>query len=60
VDCAEIIRRVRESKTGLMFDDKRADLSNQDIELATAIDRFNFAVVITKKNGLLTASPIYS
>ena len=59
INPAEIIRRVRESEVGLMFDGSRADLPPLDIELATAIDRFDFAIQVTRQNGLAIATPLY-
>jgi 2-phosphosulfolactate phosphatase len=59
VDLSEIVRRVRESTIGKMFNDGRPDLPPQDIDLATSIDRFDFAMVVNKEDGLFIARAVY-
>jgi 2-phosphosulfolactate phosphatase len=58
VDSSEIIRRVRESTIGKMFNDGRSDLPPQDIDLATSFYRFDFAMVVNNMNGLFIAKMV--
>lgn len=52
INPAEIIRRVYESKSGLFYDGTRPDFPPDDLELATDIDRFSFAMLIDRVDGL--------
>jgi 2-phosphosulfolactate phosphatase len=59
VDLYQIARRVRESTAGKMFFSGHPDLPAQDIDLATLIDRFDFAMVVNKIEGLFIARAVY-
>jgi 2-phosphosulfolactate phosphatase len=58
VDRAELVRRVKTSINGSRFDGSIVHFPARDMELATDIDRFNFAMVVQKKNGLQMAVPV--
>jgi 2-phosphosulfolactate phosphatase len=58
MDRAEIIRRVKFSPTGRKFDGSNALFPACDIGLATDFDRFDFAMVVKKNNGLQIAKPV--
>lgn len=52
VDWTDVVRRVRLSHAGLNFDGSHSHLPPADLELALQIDRFSFAMVVERKNGL--------
>jgi 2-phosphosulfolactate phosphatase len=48
------LRRVRESRAGLKFlDQGQPDFPLRDLERSTEIDRFSFALVVRREEGLL-------
>lgn len=52
VDREAITKRVRQSCSGLHFDGTRLDLPPSDLNMALDFDRFDFAMVVEKKNNL--------
>jgi len=52
VDWHKITERVRNSRAGTLFDGSRVDFPVEDLELALQVDRFNFAMVVEKRNNL--------
>jgi 2-phosphosulfolactate phosphatase len=55
-----IINRVRKSKAGRKFiDPSDAVFPASDLDLAVDIDRFGFAMVVTKREGMLVLQPVY-
>ncbi|MCE1254590.1 MAG: 2-phosphosulfolactate phosphatase [Anaerolineae bacterium] len=58
-DLTEVVRRVKESEIGKKFNGSRPDLPPGDIDLATAIDRFDFAMQVTRRDGFAIATPVY-
>ena len=52
VDWNRIAQRVRLSRSGLNFDGTCPDFPPKDLELALQFDRFRFAMVVERKNGL--------
>jgi len=52
VDWQKITERVRNSRAGTLFDGSRVDFPVEDLELALQEDRFNFAMVVEKRNNL--------
>jgi 2-phosphosulfolactate phosphatase len=57
-DLEKIIRRVRESQTGRKFLDPAVPyLPAADLDCALKVDRFDFALPIRRRNGLLVMEP---
>jgi 2-phosphosulfolactate phosphatase len=55
-----IINRVRASKAGQkFFDPVHAVFPASDLDLAVDIDRFDFAMEVAKKDGMLALHPVY-
>ncbi|MFC1521528.1 2-phosphosulfolactate phosphatase [Elusimicrobiota bacterium] len=55
----KILKRVKESPAGQRALDTKIDwVSPQDLELASKIDRFGFAIEVNKENGLFVASKL--
>jgi len=55
-----IIDRVRKSKAGRKFiDPSDAVFPASDLDLAVDIDRFGFAMAVTKRDGMLVLQPVY-
>ncbi len=52
VDPAAIAARVRQSRSGLHYDGTRPAFPPADLELALRFDCFDFAMLVTKKDGL--------
>lgn len=53
-DAGPYVRRVRNSAAGRLFSDPaRPDLSVSDLECCVDVDRFSFAMPVTRRNGLL-------
>lgn len=53
------VRRVLDSPTGRAFlDPARPELPATDLEYCTAIDRFDFAMRVTRQDGLLIMRPV--
>jgi 2-phosphosulfolactate phosphatase len=53
-DPGEAARRVRQSPTGRVFaDPQRLQFLAADLDLCTAVDRFDFAMQVTRQDGLL-------
>jgi len=52
VDWPVLFQRVRNSRSGLHFDGTRPDFPPEDLEMALAVDRFDFAMLIHSENGL--------
>jgi 2-phosphosulfolactate phosphatase len=53
-----ILERTRESRSGLHYlDPGHPTFPSQDLELATEIDRFDFAMVVKRGNGFLFMRP---
>jgi 2-phosphosulfolactate phosphatase len=58
-DPKEAVRRVRQSPTGRVFSDpQRPEFPVDDLDLCTAVDRFDFAMQITRREGLLVLRPV--
>jgi len=57
VDWPDLFQRVRNSRSGLHFDGTRADFPPEDLEMALAVDRFAFAMLIQSENGLHVMRP---
>jgi 2-phosphosulfolactate phosphatase len=49
---AEIAHRVRNSRSGGHYDGTRPSFPPSDIDYALQFDRFSFAMLVTKKDGL--------
>lgn len=60
VDWPVVFQRVRNSRSGQHFDGTRPDFPTADLEMALALDRFDFAMLIQPENGLhiLRAFPV--
>jgi 2-phosphosulfolactate phosphatase len=58
MDHKRVEKRVRESINGLMYG-SRPDLPPMDLDLAAAIDRFDFAMVVEKIGRQFIATPYY-
>ena len=58
-DLTKTARQVRESLVGKMFEGSRPDFPVTDLDLATSIDRFGFAMVVNRTNGRFIAAPVY-
>lgn len=56
-DHGRIIQRVRTSKSGLHYSPMNSVFPIEDLELATDIDRFHFAMGIQRENELLVMRP---
>ena len=55
-----IIDRVRESKSGQKFvDPSHGVFPASDLDLAVDVDRFGFAMEVTKRDGMLVLHPVY-
>jgi 2-phosphosulfolactate phosphatase len=52
VDRDEIAHRVRLSRSGSHYDGTRPDFPPKDLEMALDFDRFNFAMLVERTNGL--------
>lgn len=52
VDWPGVFQRVRDSRSGRLFDGTCADFPPQDLELALAVDQFDFAMEVRAENGL--------
>jgi 2-phosphosulfolactate phosphatase len=58
-DPGEAIRRVRQSPTGMVFaDPQRLQFPAADLDLCTAVDRFDFAMQVTRRDRLLVLRPV--
>ncbi len=58
-DPAEAARRVHQSPTGRVFaDPQRPEFPAADLDLCTAVDRFDFAMQVTRRDGLLVLRPV--
>jgi 2-phosphosulfolactate phosphatase len=58
-DPAEAARRVRQSPAGKVFaDPQRPKFPAADLDLCTAVDRFDFAMQVTRSDGLLILQPV--
>jgi 2-phosphosulfolactate phosphatase len=58
-DPVEAARRVRQSPTGRVFaDPQRPQFPAADLDLCTAVDRFDFAMQVTRRDGLLVLRPV--
>ena len=58
-DLAPFIRRVRESTSGRIFaDPAQPDFPAADLDYCTAVDRFDFAMVVERRDGLLVMRPV--
>jgi len=55
-----VVEKVRRSKSGSVYDGTHPDFPPRDLELALRIDRFNFAMLVEKKDNLhkLHAIPV--
>jgi 2-phosphosulfolactate phosphatase len=52
-DSASYLQRVRDSAPGQIFvDPKHPEFQTADLELCTAVDRFDFALAVQRRNGL--------
>ncbi len=60
VDWPAIFQRVRGSRSGLHFDGTRPDFPPADLEMALALDCFDFAMLIQPENGLHVMRAILS
>jgi 2-phosphosulfolactate phosphatase len=57
-DPAQAIRRVRQSPNGRVFaDPQRPGFPAADLDLCTAVDRFDIAMQVTRQDGLLILRP---
>ena len=57
-DPAPFIRRVFDSDVARIFaDPARPKFPPADLELATAVDRFDFAMLVQRRNGQLVMKP---
>jgi 2-phosphosulfolactate phosphatase len=52
VDWPVLFQRVRNSRSGMHYDGSRPDFPPEDLEMALALDRFDFAMLIRPENGL--------
>jgi 2-phosphosulfolactate phosphatase len=53
------VRRVRQSPNGRVFaNPQRPEFPAADLDLCTAVDRFDFAMQVTRKEGLLVLRPV--
>jgi 2-phosphosulfolactate phosphatase len=58
-DPAQAVRRVRQSPNGKIFADPlRPEFPAADLDLCTALDRFDFAMQVTRQDGLLVLQPV--
>lgn len=58
-DPTQAVWRVRQSPNGRVFaDPQRLEFSNADLDLCTAVDRFDFAMQATRQDGLLILRPV--
>jgi 2-phosphosulfolactate phosphatase len=58
-DPAQAVRRVRQSPNGRIFSDpQRPEFPAADLDLCTAVDRFDFAMQVTRQDGLLILRPV--
>jgi 2-phosphosulfolactate phosphatase len=58
VDPTQAVRRVRQSPNGMVFADPlRPEFPAADLDLCTAVDRFDFAMQVTRQDGLLVLRP---
>jgi 2-phosphosulfolactate phosphatase len=59
-DPAEVARRVRQSSTGMVLaDPQRPEFPSADLDLCTAVDRFDFAMQVTRRDELLVLQPVW-
>ncbi len=57
-DPSQAARRVRQSPTGMVFaDPQRPEFPAADLDLCTVVDRFDFAMQVTRRDGLLVLRP---
>ena len=58
-DIAPFLRRVRESTSGRMFaDPAQPEYPAADLECAAEVDRFDFAMLVQRRDGLLVMEPV--
>jgi len=58
-DVAPFLRRVRESHTGRLFDDPtRPEYPLDDLSYCTAVDCFDFAMLVERQDGLLVMKAV--
>jgi 2-phosphosulfolactate phosphatase len=58
-DPDQAARRVRQSPTGRVFaDPQRPEFPAADLDLCTAVDRFDFVMQVTRRDGLLVLRPV--
>lgn len=59
LDMAEIERRVRASRSGRHYDGTQEEVfPAADLEMALAVDRFDFAMAVKVQDGLLSLRPV--
>jgi 2-phosphosulfolactate phosphatase len=60
-DAAPFLRRVRDSAPGRMFaDPARHEFPAEDLDYCTDVDRFDFAMLTERRDGLLVMTPVRS
>jgi len=58
-DAAPFLRRVRDSASGRMFaDPARPEFPAEDLDYCTDMDRFDFAMLAERRDGLLVMRPV--
>lgn len=60
-DPEEAARRVRQSPTGkVLASPQRPEFPAADLDLCTAVDRFDFAMQVTRRDDLLVLQPVWT
>jgi 2-phosphosulfolactate phosphatase len=59
IDTAALVRRVRESDAGRLFADPADPVfPTSDLDLCTDLDRFDFALQVERRDGLLVMEAV--